>query len=378
MRSRIIPIAKKETLHIVRDWRTLLMAFAMPVVMVLLFGYAITLDIKDLRLAVADSDRSQQSRKLTNAMTGSEYFRIVGEATSEDEIADFLDKSIAQTVLAIPRDYSASLDRGEDADVQILVDGAESNTATIAAGYLQKIMLQQLMDAIRERMAGAGVDPDNLQAPINVESRYWYNDELRSQNFIVPGLIAAILMIMTALLTSLTIVGERERGSLEQLIATPVRPYEIMIGKLIPYFCIGMIDAVMVAVIGVEVFKVPFVGDIRLFMLGTAVFAVAGLMIGLRISIAAATQVFAMQLAIIASMLPSYLLSGFMFAIKNMPGWLQVLTYVVPARYLVEILRGIFLKGTDMDLLYKPIAVLCLMAVIFLVMCVKTFKKKIG
>ncbi len=380
MRSRIVPIARKEFLHVVRDWRTMLMAVGMPLMMVLLFGYAITLDIKNLRLAVSDEDRSPASRRLIDAFTGSGYFRRISDVAGQDQIARSLDAGIAQAVLIIPRDFSRRIEEGGAAAVQLLVDGAESNTATIAGGYMQKIMLEHSVEIAVERLARSGVSAGAGKMPVEVRSRFWYNPELRSQSFVIPGLISTIMMVMTALLTSLTIIGERERGSLEQLIATPVRPYEIMIGKLIPYFVIGVGDAFIIAIAGVLVFDMPFVGSLWLFLLATAVFAAAGLGIGLRISIAASSQVMAMQMAVLATMLPSFLLSGFMFAIKNMPGWLQVATYLIPARYHLQILRGVLLKGAgmDMELIWKPFVVLLVLALIFIAGCVRTFKKKIG
>ena len=378
MKSRVFPIARKEFLHILRDWRTLLMSFGLPLVMLLLFGYAISFDIRDLRLAVLDEDETAESRKLIDDFTSSGYFLFRGRAENDGDIRGLLDSGAAQLVLSIPEGFSRSLHRNESARLGIAVDGSENNAATIAMGYAQGIISRYTLDAAVASIPNAKAGKVLSTPAVRLETRHWYNPELRSQNFIVPGLIASIMMIMTALLTSLTIVGERERGTMEQLIATPVRSYEIVLGKLVPYFLIGMLDAVMVAVAGVLIFDVPFAGSIGLFLLGTAIFAVAGLAIGLRISISAKTQVFAMQMAILTTMLPSFLLSGFMFAIKNMPGWLRTLTYLVPARYFLDILRGIFFKDQGLLLLATPMLILVGLAAFLLIVCTKTFRKKVG
>ena len=378
MKTRIPAIARKEFLHIVRDWRTLAMSFGLPILMVILFGYAITFDIRNIRLAVYDADRTTQSRELVQRFTGSGYFKLVGISESDEGLRKFLDHGTAQICLSIPEDYAERLSRNETATVAVLVDGSESNTAGIAVGYVEGIFTGQSLNYGLNLIEKAGI----LQKPpipqIDFRPRFWYNDELRSQNYIIPGLIAAIMMIMTTLLTSLCVVGERERGTLEQLISTPVRTREIIIGKLIPYFGIGVLDSILVALVGVFLMDVPFKGSIWLFLFSTMVFALAGLGIGIRISTGVSNQVVAMQMAILSTMLPSILLSGFMFAIKNMPGWVQVITYLVPARYFLVIVRGIFLKDVDITIIWPQLAVLGLLAFVFLAVTIKTFKKKIG
>lgn len=378
MKTRVFAIAHKEALHILRDWRTMAMSFALPLVMVILFGYAITFDIREITLAIRDADNSPASRALVERFVSSGYFTKVGTASSEAALGRYLDEGRAKIALSIPEDYSRLLARGEPPSVAVLVDGSESNTANIAAGYVDMILTQQTLDASLQALSAWGVGQTVAMPPVELRPRFWYNPELRSQNYIIPGLIATIMMVMTALLTSLTVVRERERGSLEQLISTPVRPWEVLIGKLIPYFVIGVIDSIMIACVGVFVMGVPFVGSVLLFLLGTAVFALAGLGIGLQISTAAKNQVVAMQMAILSSMLPSFLLSGFMFAIKSMPGWVQVITYLVPARYFLVILRGIFLKDADLLMLAPQMAFLVALATIMLTASLKRFKKKIG
>lgn len=378
MKTRIWAIAGKEIIHVTRDWRTLLMSFGLPLLMVILFGYAITFDIRDIRLAIYDADKSIESRELISKFSSSEYFKIVSMAGSDKELGDFMDAGTAQIALSIPNDFSKMIGKGETISVAVIVDGAESNTANIASGYIQAILAGRTLEYSMETLSRQGISQLPSMPPVELQPRYWYNSELRSQNFIIPGLIATIMMIMTALLTSLCIVGERERGTMEQLISTPVKTYEIIIGKLIPYFIIGFVDSLIIAGVGVAVMGVPFVGSIGLFLLGTAVFALAGLGIGIRISTAAKNQVMAMQMAILISMLPSYLLSGFMFAVKSMPDWVQVITYLVPAKYFLTILRGVFLKDMGMNLLWPQFVLLMVLAFVLFAISIKTFKKKIG
>lgn len=378
MKSRIVSIAQKEFLHIFRDWRTLMMILGIPVVMLLLFGYAITFDIRNIRIAVYDGDKSPDSRKLVDRFVSGGYFKLVGMARSDEELNDMLDSGLTQIALSIPSDFSKNLGRNSAADVAVLVDGSESNTGTIATGYVQGILAQTTLDYSMAYISSLGASRPPKIPPIRLDARFWYNPELRSQNFIVPGLMASILMIITAMLTSLSIVREKERGSLEQLIATPVRKHEIVLGKLLPYFVVGMFDSVLVAVVGAAVFAVPFEGSVWLFMVGTAIFALAGLGIGIFISIVAQNQVMAMQMALLSSMLPSFLLSGFMFAIKNMPDWVQAITYIVPARYFLVIIRGIFLKDSDIFVLWPQFTFLTVLAFVLLVGSIRKFKKKIG
>lgn len=376
MKSRIPAMAHKEFLHIIRDWRSLVMAFVMPMVMLLLFGWAITFDIRDVKLAVHDADRSAASRELVDRFVGNGYFRLVGETDAPGDLRAWLHDGRTQMALSIPPGYERDLARGVKTNVQILIDGADANTATLAGLYPLLIVADTNVDAAASFMAERGV-PVSTAPPIEWRPRFWFNPELRSQNFLVPGLIATIMMVMTGLLTSLTLVRERERGSLEQLISTPVRRHEIVIGKLIPYFVIGVIDSLLTAVVGVIVFDVPFVGSARLFTAASCVFAAAGLGIGLFISAASSSQLMAMQLAILTTMLPSFLLSGFMFAIKNMPEWVQAVTLVVPARYFLVVLRGIFLKGSGWEQLWPQIALLAALAVVMLAAATRRFKKRL-
>ena len=376
MKTRIPAIARKEYLHVVRDWRTLLIAFVLPVMMILLFGYAITFDIRDLKLAVADQDRTRASRELIEKFAASRYFRLVATPSDPKDLLTLLDSGEAQIGLSIPKDYGRNVERWEGDTVQVLLDGSESNTATIAAGYVEAILAGLNISTVKQVLSQGGISPRGIP-PVDMQVRVWFNPELNSTYTIVPGLIAVIMMMIAALLTSLTVVRERELGSLEGLIATPARKHEIIIGKMIPYLAITLIDCMMVAMMGVVVFKVPFAGSLPLFAGTALVFAVAGLSIGLLASVVAANQVVANQIVILSTMLPSIMLSGFMFPVKSMPEWVQVFTYAVPARYFVTICRGIMLKAQPAVNLARPTIFLIVFGTVLLSLAVVRFKKKL-
>lgn len=359
-----------------RDWRTLLIAFVLPVMMILLFGFAITFDIRDLKLAVTDEDRTQASRALIERFTGSRYFRLVATPSDPQDLLALLDSGEAQIGLSIPRDYGRNVQRREGDTVQVLLDGSESNTATIAAAYVEAIVAGLNISTVKHVLSQGGMSPRGIP-PVDMQIRVWFNPELNSTYTIVPGLVSVIMVIIAALLTSLTVVRERELGSLEGLIATPARKYEIIIGKMLPYLVLTLIDCLMVAMMGVAVFDVPFAGSLPLFAGTALVFAVAGLSIGLLASVIASNQVLANQIVILSTVLPSILLSGFMFPVKSMPGWVQAVTYAVPARYFVTICRGIMLKAQPAVSLARPTVFLIVFGTVLLSLAVVRFKKKL-
>jgi len=376
VRTRIPAIARKEVLHVLRDWRTLLIAFVLPVVMILLFGYAITFDIRDLKLAVVDEDRTRASRMLIERFTGSRYFRLLATPSDPKELQALLDSGEAQIALSIPKDYGRNVERWEGDTVQVLLDGSESNTATIAAGYVEAILSVLNINSVKEALARGGLHAEGIP-PVDMQIRVWFNPELDSTHTIVPGLIAVIMMVISALLTSLTVVREREFGSLEGLIATPARKHEIIIGKMLPYLVLSLMDCLIVAMMGVVVFEVPFAGSLWLFAGTALVFAVAGLSIGLLASVVASNQVLANQIVMLTTLLPSMLLSGFMFPIKSMPEWVQTVTYAVPARYFVTICRGIMLKAQPAESLLRPTIFLVVFGAVLLSLAVVRFRKKL-
>ena len=364
---RIKAIAKKEIIQIRRDPLSLAMAFLMPVLLLFIFGYAITLDVNNITTIVYDADKSSVSRELAAELTASGYFSIVRQADNQREIDAYLDSGRARVAVSIPVDFAKTIASGGTAQLQVIVDGSDSNTATISLGYLSA-----LMDIYGQRVTGGRVTPR-----IEPRVRVWYNPELKSRNFIIPGLIAVIMMVIAALLTSLTFAREWDRGTMEQLIATPVKPSEVVIGKLLPYFLIGLIDMVISVVMAVFLFEVPLQGNLAVLTVISSVFLFGALGLGIVISIVAKSQLVASQIAMVTTFLPAFLLSGFMFAIPNMPIPLQAFSRVIPARYFVAILKGIFLKGNPVRILVFDAIFLLLFAGIVFIIANKKFQKKI-
>ena len=367
--GRLWAMARKEWLHIRRDSRSLAMAFAVPAAMVVLFGYVITFDVRDIRMAVLDQSNTTQSRDLVDAFRSSGYFRVARQLTSDDQISPLLVRGTVRLVLVIPPNFAKHLAAAEPAPVQALLDGGDANTASIAINYAQAIVTSYSATAVLK-----GVP---LPVPIAVDSRVWYNEDLKSSSMIVPGLMAAIMMILSALLPSLTIAREWERGTMEQLAATPVHRLEVILGKLLPYLGIGAVDIVLVAVVGGVVFAVPFRGSPALLMVTGMLFLVGAQGLGMFISASAKSQFLATQLAMIVTFLPAMLLSGLMFDISSMPKVLQVISLVVPARYFIAATRGIFLKGVGLEVLWGQALGMLVFALAGLGLAVHAFRKEI-
>lgn len=364
---RIKAIAKKELIQIWRDPLSLAMAFLMPVMLLFIFGYAITLDVNNLKTVVYDLDTSSLSRELVDSFSASGYFTIVGSIHTQEEIDLYLDTGKAFVVISIPKDFSEKLKTGRDTSLQVIVDGSDSNTATIALGYISAVT-----ERYSQRISGGRITP-----LIDPRARVWYNPELKSRNFIIPGLIAVIMAVITALLTSLTIAREWERGTMEQLISTPVKVPELILGKLAPYFFIGFIDVIFSVLLAIFLFEVPLRGSPFLLMLLSSIFLFGGLSLGILISITAKSQLVASQISLIATFLPAFLLSGFMYSISNMPKPLQIFTHIVPARYFVTMIKGIFLKGSTLKLLMFETMLLSVFGLFVFVAANKKFKKRV-
>lgn len=365
---RIKAIAKKELIQIRRDPLSLAMAFLMPVLLLFIFGFAITLDVNNLTTIVYDLDRSSLSRELIAELTSSGYFTVVRFAEDHKEIDHALDSGQARVAVSIPADFSKNIRTGKEAQLQAIVDGSDSNTATIALGYISAAA-----ETYADRVGGVRRTP-----LIDPRVRVWYNPELKSRNFIIPGLIAVIMAVIAALLTSLTIAREWERGTMEQLISTPVKSPELILGKLIPYFLIGFIDVTLSVVIAVFLFDVPFRGNVFLLAMLSSVFLFGGLGLGILISIVAKSQLVASQISMVATFLPAFLLSGFMYAISNMPEALQVMTRIIPARYFVSIVKGLFLKGNALRLLVGDGIFLLAFGVFIFTLANKKFVKRVA
>lgn len=368
-RTRLLAVSRKEVLQLRRDTRSLVLAFLLPVLLLVLFGYAITWDVNDVPTAVLDRDRTSRSRELVEAFPASGYFTITERVERPAEIDRLLDRSAVRLVLVIPPGFAADLDAGRPARLQALVDGSDANTATIVLGYTRGIVQSFSVDAV---VNGATVRP-----PVEARSRVWYNEELESKNMIVPGLVAVIMMIIAAMLTSLTIAREWERGTMEQLASTPVHRVEVVLGKLLPYLAIGMIDVGVVSVVGVLLFDVPFRGNAALLAVLSLAFLTGALGLGMFISAVARSQLLATQIAMVATFLPAFLLSGFMFSIDVMPRVLQAITYLVPARYFLVVTRGIFLKGVGVEVLRVQGLLMIAFLVLGLFLATRVFRKEI-
>ena len=366
---RLWAMARKEALQLRRDPRSLILAFILPVLMVLFFGYAITWDVKDIRFSAWDQDRTRESRELLEAFQASGYFTLTERAEGYREVEEALALGRVRAVLVIPPDYSETLASGRPAPVQLLLDGADANTATIAMNYADAIVAGESVDLVLQGR--------ELPTMVESETRIWYNETLESRNMVVPGLVAAIMSIIAAMLTSLTIAREWERGTMEQLAATPVRALEIVLGKLLPYVAIGLFDVAMTVAVGVWVFGVPFRGSVLLLAGMSLLFLVGALGVGIFISAVAGSQVFAMQAAMVATYLPAVLLSGFLFDISAMPVALQAVTFLVPARYFVVVTRGILLKGVGAGVLWPQAVFMTVFAVVGLGLATRVFKKEI-
>lgn len=377
MTSRIWPIMRKEFLEIWRDTRSLAFVLVMPVLMLLLYGYGISSDVKRVPLAVYDRDGQPPARELVRRFTSTEYFVEAVRVGSLRELRQAIDRGDARVGLMIPEDFSRNLGANRPAPIQFVVDGSDSNTASIAIGNIASISRSTEL-APRDLRSQVFITP-KAENPVPIELRtwVWYNPELKSSNFLVPGLTAVILMMLAAILTSLTVVREWERGTMEGLIASPLRPYELMVGKILPYVVIGLVDVVLILLLGVLWFHVPLRGSLLLLMLSSTIFLLGGLGIGLFISAATRSVQVAFQLSILATMLPALLLSGFFYPIENMPAALRAITYLVPARYFLVVIRGIFLKGVGLAVLWKELVFLSLFAGLMLVASSAKFHKRL-
>ena len=373
--TRFLAVAKKEMVQVLRDSRSLIIVIIMPVILVLLFGYGVNLDLKHLPIYVYDRDGSQQSQDLLKRFQASDYFEIVRVVNSYRDLTRAIDDGHAKMGIVIPWDFSQHLRDGRPAQVQALVDATDDNTANVLIGYAQAVVQGYSSDVQIDwlRDHGQVAHP----APVIVETRTWYNEDLDSSAFIVPGVLALVMSVIGAFLTSLTIAREWERGTMEQLISTPVSPLEIMFGKLVPYFVIGMIDVIVCALIALYWFHVPFRGSFLTLLFSSAMFMIVVLSMGFFLSVIAKNQLAASQLALLTTFLPAFLLSGFLYEIEQMPVVLQWITGILPARYYVSVLKKIFLKGSPATLLYADLVPLAIFAFVLALLATHSFQKRL-
>lgn len=373
---RIRAVCVKELHHITRDPRSLTMALAVPVMMLLLFGFALSLDVDRIPTLIYDQDGTAASRELARRFSGSRFFDVKGSAASYPAIEREMDRNRILMAVVIPPKYGETLGAGQTARVQLLLDGSDSNTAGIALGYAESLVRDYSLE-VRSRAMNLRAG-QTLALPVDARLRVWYNSSLESKNYVVPGLIAVILQIIAALLTSLTIAREWEMGTMEQIISTPLRPAEMVLGKMLAYFGVGLADSAIALLVGLFVFQVPFRGSLLLLTVSVCVFLFGALFWGIFVSSVAKTQVQAYQLGILSSFLPAFLLSGFIYSIENMPWVIQVITHIVPARYVVTILKGVFLKGTGLSVLWGELGFLALYAVIVFAAATRKLNRKLA
>ena len=366
----------KEFLQIRRDKRMLPIVILAPIVQVILLGYAATVDVKEIPLVVSDMDNSRESRELTARFTNSGYFVVAAYVDHPKKIDEYLDGSVATMAVLIPENFGRNIATGRGTQLQLIADGADANTANISlgyasqitAGYSQSILLSQLL-----KTSGGLMPPQ-----VKVETRVWFNPELRSANYMVPGVVALILMIITTTFTSAGIVREKEIGTMEQLLVTPIKPHQLILGKLLPFVIIGFIDVALVLGVAVNLFGIPLKGSILLLFGLAGLFILTTLGLGLFVSTISHTQQQAMMTAQFFVFFPMIFLSGFTFPIENMPKIIQVITYIIPLRYFLEIIRGLFLKGVGIETLWPQALALLVFGVTILSLSVLRFQKRLG
>ena len=374
---RLKAVAHKEFLHVLRDPRSLALGIVTPMIMLFLFGYALTLDVDRVPLVVWDQSNTVQSRELVSRFEGSRYFSLRLQGSSYGALEQALDRRDALVALVIPVDFADRLGRSEDAPVQVILDGSDPATATIALGYAEAIVLAWSRQIMVETLQRNNPQQAKAATPLEIRPRIWFNTDMVSRNFIFPGLIPVIMMIVAALLTALSMAREWETGTMEQIITMPVSKAELILGKLAPYFCIGVVDLLLAVVIGFFVFEVPLKGSLVLLSLMSLLFLLGALSVGMLISILAKSQLLASQLALVITVLPAFLLSGFIFPLENMPTPIQAVSHIVTARYFVTILRGIYLKGVGLAVLWPQALFLLAFAGIILGVAILKFRKRL-
>ena len=372
---RLLAMARKEVIQILRDWRSLVIVIVLPIVQLLLFGYGVSLDMKRLPAYVWDQEGSQQSQDLLKRFQASKYFDVLGTLDNYAAATAALDSGRAKLVLVVPYNFSKQLDTGAAVKVQALVDATDDNTANLIFGYSDAVVRGFSSELQLEFLRRQG--QARIGTPLAVQARTWFNEELESRAFVVPGVVAIVMAVIGAFLTSLTIAREWERGTMEQLISTPVTPLEVMLGKLVPYFVIGMFDTALCTGLGIWWFDVPFRGHLTTLFGSSALFLVVVLGTGYLISVIAKTQLAASQIALIATFLPAFLLSGFLFAIDQMPFVLRQFTRIIPARYYVSILKSVFLKGTTAATLKGEVLALAIFAFVVATLALRAFHKRL-
>ncbi|HUF38965.1 MAG TPA: ABC transporter permease [Anaerolineales bacterium] len=375
MISRLLSLIKKEFIQILRDPRTLALVIAMPIVQMLLLGYAATNDIRDVPMAVFDQDRSPASRRLLDAYRSADYFEVAFDVNSGDELRVLIDRGDARVGMIIPPDYGKRVAGNGSAAVAFVLDGSDPTAGATALSAAQLIGRQESAEIQLARLTGSGIVAAAAE-PVEVRTQVWYNPDLVSAYFMVPGVIGMILFAITAILTANAIVRERERGTIEQLIVTPIRAWELVVGKLAPYVLLALFNTLEVLALGSLLFEVPIRGSLLLVILLSGLFVVSGLGIGLFVSAVANTQQEAM-LTVFMSLLPSIFLSGFFFPLQAMPPVLQAVSYAIPLRYYLVIIRSLLIKGVGIEAIRTEIIALAVFGAAIMTLAALRFRKRL-
>jgi ABC-2 type transport system permease protein len=365
----------KELIQTLRDKRMRITLIVPPILQLIVFGYAANLDVKHIRTAIRDLDQSVESRDLIGRLGSSKYFDIVTFPNTPGEVKDLINQGKVTVSIEIPTDFSRKLKKGDTATVQIVVDGTESNTALIALGYANQILSEFSTQVLVRRLNRSGMIGFE-QAGVDLQQRTWFNPNFESRIFYVPGVIASIAFLIPIILTAQAIVRERELGTLEQIMVTPIHSWELMVGKTLPFALIGLFDVIMIALIGVFWFEVPLRGNPLVLLAGAVLFLMSSVAIGLFISTICTTQQQA-QISTFFFSMPAFTLSGFAFPIENMPEWIQYLTYVNPLRYFLVIVRGVFLKANGLDILWPQMLALGILGTLMIVLSSLRFQKRL-
>lgn len=374
MFNRIKAIAKKEFKQLLRDSRMLFVIFFFPLFLLIVFGYAISFDVKNIQLAVYDKDQSEVSREFINSLNSSEYFTVNKYLSGDSEIKTILDEKISQAVLVLPENLARDFYSNQrEAKIQVLVDGVDGNTASVISKYFQNVTSRFNNKEGIEILESKGI---NKKLPIDFRPSFWYNPTLETTKFMIPGLISMILIITAVISISLSLVKEKEKGTIEQLNVSSLTAVELLIGKSLPYIFISIIDAVFVLVAGFVLFGITVAGNIFLLSVCTFIFILASISFGVFISVVSDSQQVAFTMATFATLLPSIILSGFIFPIDSMPYLVQILTNITPAKFFIEILRDIILKGVGINIFWDQVVYLVLFIMLFLLLAIIFERKK--
>jgi len=365
---KIQAIARKEFFHLIRDFRSLYLAFAIPLLLILLFGYALSLDVDNIKTVVVDHDRTSLSRDFIRKLDASSYFNVIRHLPNTREVTRYLDHSWTTMAIVIPPDWTENIRADREAPIQLLFDGSDPNFASMSVGYMTRFVGEYNNRLLYDFLNRKGME--KINPPVEGQIRVWFNEDLESRKFIIPGIIAIIIMIVGAMLTSLVIAREYENGTMETVLSLPVGAGEFLTGKAIPYFFIGMTDVLIAVLMGQVLFGVVMKSSFWLLVLASSIYLAVALSLGLLISIFTKSQLVANQLAVLITYLPSILLSDFVFPIVNMPKILQIVTYTVPARYFIDILNGLYLRGLGLEILWPSYLVLIAM---FLILAIVNF-----